>query len=149
MAVTGLFSSLAMRGVVLRNRIVVSSMCEYSSDDGFATDWHLELAKRLGPLGVDLIDCSSGALVHGVRIPIEPGYQVKFASRIRREAGVMTGAVGLITEAAQANGIISSGDADVVLMAREMLRDPYFALHAAEALGAEVRWPEQYLRARG
>ena len=119
------------------------------AEGGWDVEQSVELAKRLGPLGVDLIDCSSGALVHGVRIPIEPGYQVKFASRIRREAGVMTGAVGLITEAAQANAIISSGDADVVLMAREMLRDPYFALHAAKALGAEVRWPEQYLRARG
>ena len=77
-----------------------------------------------------------------------PGYQVPFAEAIRREAGVATGAVGLITEPAQAEAIVAGGQADVVLLAREMLRDPYWPLHAAQALGAEVEWPVQYLRAR-
>jgi 2,4-dienoyl-CoA reductase-like NADH-dependent reductase (Old Yellow Enzyme family) len=122
-----------------------------------ATDWaeggwdleqSIELAKIIGPLGVDLIDCSSGALVSGVRIPIKPLYQTRFAEAIRKESGVKTGAVGLITTPREAEDIISNGLADIVLLAREMLRDPYFALHAAKALGADVRWPNQYLRAK-
>ena len=122
-----------------------------------ATDWveggwdieqSLELARQLLPRGVDLIDCSSGGLVPGARIPIGPAYQTPFAERIRRETGMCTGAVGLITEAAQADAIVREGRADIVLLARQMLRDPYFALHAARELGADVRWPDQYLRAR-
>jgi 2,4-dienoyl-CoA reductase-like NADH-dependent reductase (Old Yellow Enzyme family) len=118
------------------------------AEGGWDVEQSVELAKLIGPLGVDLIDCSSGALVAGAKIPIGPGYQTPFAERVKRDAGIMTGAVGLITTPAQADEIVSSGKADLVLFAREMLRDPYFALHAAKALGAEVRWPEQYLRAK-
>ncbi len=99
-------------------------------------------------MGVDLIDCSSGGTVPGAKIDIGPGYQTQFAERIRKDAGIATGAVGMITSAEQANEIVASGKADIVLLARQTLRDPYFALHAARSLGAEVRWPDQYLRAK-
>jgi len=121
-----------------------------------ATDWveggwdveqSVELARRLAPLGVDLVDCSSGGLVASAKIPVGPGYHVPFAEKIRREAGVMTGAVGLITTAAQADEIVRSGKADAVLLARQMLRDPYFPLHAALELGRAGAWPPQYQRA--
>lgn len=121
-----------------------------------ATDWasggwdieqSVELARRLAALGVDVIDCSSGGLVPGVKIPLAPGYQVEFAARIRREAGVPSGAVGLITESGQANDIIATGRADLVLLARQLLRDPYWPLRAARELGAAPEWPVQYLRA--
>jgi 2,4-dienoyl-CoA reductase-like NADH-dependent reductase (Old Yellow Enzyme family) len=121
-----------------------------------ATDWtgsgwdieqSVELARALRERGVDLIDCSSGGNVAGATVPIEAGYQVPFAERIRREAGVPTGAVGLITSARQANEIVSSGRADCVLLARELLRDPYWPLRAAAELGRTVSWPKQYLRA--
>ena len=121
-----------------------------------ATDWveggwdlpqSVELARRLGPLGVDLVDCSSGGTVPGARIPAAPGYQVPFAEAIRRETGLPTGAVGLITEPAQADAIVAGGQADLVLLARELLRDPYWPLHAARALGTKGPWPAQYLRA--
>ena len=122
-----------------------------------ATDWieggwtvedSVELARTLQPLGVDLIDCSSGGNVPKVRIPIGPGYQVPLAERVRKESGVLTGAVGLITGAKQADDIIREAKADIVLLAREELRDPYFPLHAAKALGVDVPWPKQYLRAK-
>ena len=122
-----------------------------------ATDWveggwdlpqSVELAKRLEPLGVDLIDCSSGGTSRDQKIAVTPGYQVPFAETIRREAGIATGAVGLITEPAQADAIIAGGKADVVLIARQMLRDPYWPLHAAKALGVDVPWPIQYGRAK-
>jgi len=116
-------------------------------DGGWDIEQSVELARRLRARGVDLVDCSSGGGVADVRIPLEPGYQVPFAERIRREASIATGAVGLITTAAQANEIIVRGQADVVLMARELLRDPYFPLHAAAELGLQARWPAQYLRA--
>jgi 2,4-dienoyl-CoA reductase-like NADH-dependent reductase (Old Yellow Enzyme family) len=121
-----------------------------------ATDWveggwtiedSVELARRVKPMGVDLIDCSSGAMVPWAKIPVAPGFQVPFAARIRREAGIATGAVGMITEPAQANAIIAAGEADMVLLAREMLRDPYWPAHAAKALGATIATPSQYLRA--
>ncbi len=121
-----------------------------------ATDWapggwnpddSVRLANRLRELGVDLIDCSSAGNLAKVEIPIGPGYQVPFAERIRREAGIATGAVGLITTAQQADAIVSSGQADCVLLAREMLRDPYFPLRAARELGKTIDWPAQYLRA--
>ena len=121
-----------------------------------ATDWadggwdeaqSIELARRLGKLGVDLIDCSSGGLVPGVKIPTGPGYQVGFAERIRPESGIRTGAVGLLTDPAQADAIIAQGQADVVMLARQLLREPYWPLRAARALGAPGRWPVQYLRA--
>ncbi len=121
-----------------------------------ATDWapggwdiddSVELSRRVRPLGVDLIDCSSGALALEQKIPMAPGYQVPFAERIRREAGIATGAVGLITTPQQADEIVRSGKADIVLLAREFLRDPYFPLHAAKALGVEIKPPVQYARA--
>lgn len=121
-----------------------------------ATDWveggwdieqAVELARTLHPLGVDLVDCSSGGNVADAKIPMAPGYQVPFAERIRRDAGVLTGAVGMITDARQAEEIIRGGQADLVLLAREMLRDPYWPLHAAAQLGKPISWPAQYLRA--
>ena len=121
-----------------------------------ATDWApggwdidecVELAWRLRTVGVDLIDCSSGGAVPHQKIALGPGYQVPFAARIRKEAGVATGAVGMITTPQQAEEIVSSGQADMVLLAREFLRDPYFPLHAARALGGEMKPPSQYLRA--
>ncbi|MCR5888252.1 NADH:flavin oxidoreductase/NADH oxidase [Hymenobacter sp. J193] len=122
-----------------------------------ATDWtpggwtdedSVALAAQLKTKGVDLIDCSTGGNVPQAAIPVGPLYQVQFAERIRRETGLPTGAVGLITSAAEAETIIATGQADLVLLARELLRDPYFPLHAAHELGAEVAWPDQYLRAR-
>lgn len=116
-------------------------------DGGWEVTQSVELARRLAALGVDLVDCSTGGLVPGVRIPVGPGYQVPFAAQVRREAGLPTGAVGLITDPAQAEAIVGSGQADVVLLARELLRDPYWPLRAARTLGTSVPWPEQYLRA--
>jgi 2,4-dienoyl-CoA reductase-like NADH-dependent reductase (Old Yellow Enzyme family) len=116
-------------------------------EGGWDLDQSVELAKRLRDRGVDLVDCSSGGAVHDQQITVGPGYQVPFAERIRRDAGIATGAVGLITEAVQADGIIRNGQADVVLLARELLRDPYWPLHAADKLGRTVPWPAQYLRA--
>lgn len=121
-----------------------------------ATDWteggwdeeqSVALARQLGPLGVDLIDCSSGGNVPRVEIPVGPGYQVPFAERIRREASILTGAVGLITEPRQADAIIRDGQADLVLPAREMLRDPYWPRRAAKELGQAIAPPVQYGRA--
>jgi len=122
-----------------------------SATDWVEGGWDIEqavvLARSLRPLGVDLVDCSSGGNVADAKIPIGPGYQVQFAERIRRDAGVLTGAVGMITEAHQADEIIRKGQADIVLLAREMLRDPYWPLHAAAELGKPISWPAQYLRA--
>jgi 2,4-dienoyl-CoA reductase-like NADH-dependent reductase (Old Yellow Enzyme family) len=122
-----------------------------SASDWAPGGWELsdsvELAKRLRALGVDLIDCSSGGAVAHAKIELGPGYQVPFARAIRAEAGIATGAVGLITEPEQAQEIIESGAADVVLLARAMLRDPYWPLHAARVLGIDVKWPVQYERA--
>jgi 2,4-dienoyl-CoA reductase-like NADH-dependent reductase (Old Yellow Enzyme family) len=118
-----------------------------------ATDWvdggwdlkqSIELARGLKERGVDLIDCSSGALVPHVMIPVGRNYQVPFAAAIRAEANIMTGAVGMITEPAQASEIITSGAADIVLLAREMLREPYWAIKAQQALDQEPSWPTQY-----
>jgi 2,4-dienoyl-CoA reductase-like NADH-dependent reductase (Old Yellow Enzyme family) len=114
---------------------------------GWDVEQSVELARRMRERGVDLVDCSSGGAVHHQQIAVGPGYQVPFAERIRRDAGVATGAVGMITEAAQADAIIGAGQADVVLLARELLRDPYWPLHAADVLGQLVPWPAQYLRA--
>ena len=116
-------------------------------EGGWDLDQSVELARRVRPLGVDLVDCSSGGNVAQAKIPLGAGYQVPFADRLRREAQVPTGAVGLITSPPQADQIIRNGQADLVLLAREMLRDPYWALHAARELGHAVSWPVQYLRA--
>ena len=122
-----------------------------------ATDWveggwdlpqTVELSRRLKGLGVDLIDCSSGGLAPQARIPAGPGYQVPFAEAVRREAGIATGAVGMIAEPEQAEEIVASGKADAVLLARQFLREPYWPLRAAAALGDEGPWPKQYRRAK-
>jgi 2,4-dienoyl-CoA reductase-like NADH-dependent reductase (Old Yellow Enzyme family) len=115
--------------------------------DGWDVDQSVELARRLRNCGVDLIDCSSGGNVAHQQIALGPGYQVPFAARIRREAGVPTGAVGLITAPAQADAVVRDESADAVFLARALLRDPYWPLHAAADLGANVEWPSQYLRA--
>jgi 2,4-dienoyl-CoA reductase-like NADH-dependent reductase (Old Yellow Enzyme family) len=117
-------------------------------DDGWTPDESVALARLLSADGVDLVDCSSGGNAPGLRIPLGPGYQVPFAERVRREAQVATAAVGLITDAKQADTIVRSGQADMVFLARELLRDPHFALRAARELQVDVDWPAQYLRAR-
>jgi 2,4-dienoyl-CoA reductase-like NADH-dependent reductase (Old Yellow Enzyme family) len=117
------------------------------AEGGWSPDESVELARRLREHGVDLVDVSSGGQVPNAKIPAGPGFQVPFAERIRKEAGIPTAAVGLITAPEQAGDIIAHGQADIVLLAREMLRDPYWPLHAASALGESVTWPVQYLRA--
>ena len=116
-------------------------------DGGWDLEQSIELASMLKPLGVDLIDCSSGGTVPHANIPAAPGYQTPFAQRIRQTAEIMTAAVGLITSPVQAEQIIATGEADAVLMAREFLRDPYWPLRAARELRQSVSWPVQYLRA--
>lgn len=124
------------------------SATDYAPDGGWDLQQSVALSKQLKTHGVDLIDCSSGGqLLHAV-IPMGPGYQVPYAETIKKEAAIMTGAVGLITEAHQANDIIAKGQADIVLLARELLRDPYWPLHAAHALQVDVDWPPQYSRAK-
>jgi 2,4-dienoyl-CoA reductase-like NADH-dependent reductase (Old Yellow Enzyme family) len=118
------------------------------AEGGWTLEDSVELAKRLGTLGVDLIDCSSGGAVPYAKIEVGPGYQVPFARAIRARAGIATGAVGLITTAQQAETILDEGSADAVLIARQFLRDPYFTAHAANELGDPSHWPEQYGRAR-
>jgi 2,4-dienoyl-CoA reductase-like NADH-dependent reductase (Old Yellow Enzyme family) len=118
------------------------------ADGGWSIDEAVGLARVLRAEGVDLIDCSSGGTVPAASIPVAPGYQVPFAERIRRESGVPTGAVGLITDPRQADAIVREERADVVVLAREMLRDPYWPLRAATVLGVNVDWPPQYLRAK-
>jgi 2,4-dienoyl-CoA reductase-like NADH-dependent reductase (Old Yellow Enzyme family) len=122
-----------------------------------ATDWveggwtpedTVALARLVKGQGVDLVDVSSGGLVPNATVPVGPGYQVPFSERVRREAGVATAAVGLITSARQAEAVVAEGKADLVLMGRELLRDPRFPLKAAAALGVDVPWPNQYLRAK-
>jgi 2,4-dienoyl-CoA reductase-like NADH-dependent reductase (Old Yellow Enzyme family) len=123
-----------------------------------ATDWveggwdlpqAIEFARRLKAVGVDLVDCSSGGAVPHAKVALGPGYQVPFAEAVRKGAGIATGAVGLITEPAQAEEIVATGKADAVFLARQLLRDPYWPLHAAEALGVEIDyWPLQYGRAK-
>ncbi|GAB2802588.1 NADH:flavin oxidoreductase/NADH oxidase [Halomonas shantousis] len=121
-----------------------------------ATDWEeggwnieetVQLAQRLKALGVDLIDVSSGGTTPTARIPVGPGYQTAFAERVHREADIATSAVGMITSAEQAEHILHTGQADMIMLARELLRDPYWPLHAAQALRHEVPWPAQYARA--
>jgi 2,4-dienoyl-CoA reductase (NADPH2) len=122
-----------------------------------ATDWveggwdveqSVALSQELRRQGTDLVDCSSGGLVPRARIPVRAGYQVPFAERIRREVGIATAAVGLITEPEQAEGVIRAGQADLIMLGRVLLRKPYWPLHAARVLGQEVAWPVQYGRAR-
>src|SRR5213595_1755646 len=116
-------------------------------DDGWNINESVKLAGELKQTGVDLIDCSSGGNVPHAKIPAGPGYQTHFAERIRREAGIMTGAVGMITSPVQAEHIIRTEQADAVIIAREFLRDPYWPLRAARELDQPIAWPVQYLRA--
>lgn len=122
-----------------------------------ATDWveggwtiedSVRLARLLKERDVDLVDCSSGGNIPGVKVPVGPLYQTPFAEQVRQEAGIMTGAVGLITTPRECEDIIAHGKADVVLLAREILRDPHFPLRAARELGADIPWPVQYERAK-
>lgn len=117
-------------------------------EGGWTIDESVALSKILKSLEVDLIDCSTGGNIHQVKIPITPGYQVPFAKQIKAETSILTGAVGLITDATQAESILLNNDADLVLIARESLRDPYFPLHAAKALNEQIDWPLQYERAK-
>jgi 2,4-dienoyl-CoA reductase-like NADH-dependent reductase (Old Yellow Enzyme family) len=115
---------------------------------GWDADQSVELCRALRGLGVDLVDTSSGGLIASAQVPVGPGYQTAFAERIRREAGIATGAVGMIVSPEQADHVVRSGQADLVFLARELLRDPHFPLRAARALGHDGPWPRQYLRAR-
>jgi 2,4-dienoyl-CoA reductase-like NADH-dependent reductase (Old Yellow Enzyme family) len=116
-------------------------------DGGWNADESVELCRQLRNLGVDLVDVSTAGLVPTAVIPAGPGFQTEFAERIRKEVGLPTAAVGLITSPAQADHIVRSGQADMVLLGREILRDPYWPLHAARELGKQLAWPQQYLRA--
>jgi 2,4-dienoyl-CoA reductase-like NADH-dependent reductase (Old Yellow Enzyme family) len=117
-------------------------------EGGWSADESVTLAAILKTKGVDLIDCSTGGNVPKAPIPVGPRYQVPFAERVKKEAGLLTGAVGLITTAAEAEEIVATGQADLVLLARELLRDPYFPFHAARELGVDLPWPDQYDRAK-
>lgn len=122
--------------------------CTDWMEGGWGPDDSVALARMVAPLGVDLVDCSSGGIHPAAQVPVAPGYQVPFAERIRREARIPTGAVGLITDPAQADQIIRSGRADLVLLGRQSLREPQWPLRAARELGQETDWPVQYLRAK-
>lgn len=118
------------------------------TEGGWTIDDSVALAKILKNKGVDLVDTSSGGISPVAKIPAAPGYQVAFAEAIKKQTGILTGAVGIITTAEQAEIILQSRQADLIFMARELLRDPYFPLHAAKALGEDVEWPVQYRRAK-
>jgi 2,4-dienoyl-CoA reductase-like NADH-dependent reductase (Old Yellow Enzyme family) len=139
----------AIRSVVPESMPV---MARISATDWVAGGWEIEqsvqLVRALGEAGVDAIDCSSGGNIASATIPVGPGYQVPFASRIRGETGLPTAAVGFITSPEQAEQIIRTGQADMVVLAREFLRDPYWPLHAARQLKQDIPWPKQYLRAK-
>jgi 2,4-dienoyl-CoA reductase-like NADH-dependent reductase (Old Yellow Enzyme family) len=132
------------QGLPLFVRISVTDWVE----GGWTQNDSVELVKILKELGVDVIDCSSGGNSHEQKIPAGPLYQVPFAEKIKTETGILTAAVGLITTAEQSENILAGNKADLVIMARELLREPYFPLHAAKTLGAKVEWPVQYERAK-
>lgn len=118
-------------------------------EGGWGVEDSVALAELVGPLGVDLLDCSAGGIDPAAAPPVGPGFQTPFAQRIREETGMPTGAVGLITEPAQADHIVRTGQADLVLLGRVLLREPHWPLRAARELGQEVIWPNQYLRGQG
>ncbi|MCF2487851.1 NADPH dehydrogenase NamA [Dyadobacter sp. CY347] len=118
------------------------------AENGWDENQSVELVKILKNKGVDLIDVSSGGLAAHQKISVGPSYQVPFSAKIKKETGALTGAVGLITEAKQCEEILQNGEADLIIMARELLRDPYFPLHAAHELGEDISWPIQYDRAK-
>jgi 2,4-dienoyl-CoA reductase-like NADH-dependent reductase (Old Yellow Enzyme family) len=117
-------------------------------EGGWSAEDSVGLAKELQPMGVDLMDCSSGGVVGNVSIPVGPGYQVPLAEQVRKEGGIQTAAVGMITAPEQADSIVRTGQADMVFLAREFLRDPYWPLKAADELRQNGPWPKQYLRAK-
>ncbi len=128
--------------------LFVRISCTDWAEGGWDLAQSIQFCHRLKEIGVDLIDCSSGALIADAKIPAGPGFQTPFAAAIRKEVGIATGAVGMITEPAQAEQIVATGQADAVFLAREMLRDPYWPLKAAKALRVDVPWPVQYERAK-
>ena len=117
-------------------------------EGGWDIDEAVELCRILKKEGIDLIDTSSGGMVPYAEIPFGPGYQVDFSEKIRSRSGVATGTVGLITEARQAEEILSHGKADLIFLGRVLLRDPHFPLNASRVLGAEIKWPDPYLRGK-
>jgi 2,4-dienoyl-CoA reductase-like NADH-dependent reductase (Old Yellow Enzyme family) len=140
----------AVRSVMPESQpLFVRLSCSDWSEGGWSIEESVELARHLRPRGVDLIDCSSGGQVAQAKIPIGPGYQVPFSERIRREAGIATAAIGMITQSAQADEVVRNGRADLVFMARELLRDPYWPLRHASELHAKAAIPIQYGRAFG
>lgn len=130
----------------------LSLFVRLSATDWTDGGWNMEDSSKLASIlkakGVDLIDTSAGGMVHNAKVTMSPGYMVSYAEQIKRESGIMTSAVGLITQAQQAEEILQSGKADLILIARESLRNPYFAMQAAKELGDEIDWPKQYLRAK-
>ncbi|MGA9116321.1 MAG: NADH:flavin oxidoreductase/NADH oxidase [Bacteroidota bacterium] len=128
--------------------LLVRISCTDWAEGGWTLEDSLSLALMLKDAGVDLVDCSSGGILPDIPVPAAPGYQVPLAAKIRTEARILTGAVGLITLPAQAQAIVTGEKADLVLLGREFLRNPYFPLGAAAELGCEVSWPAPYLRAR-
>jgi 2,4-dienoyl-CoA reductase-like NADH-dependent reductase (Old Yellow Enzyme family) len=128
--------------------LLVRISCSDWAEGGWDIDQSVELARLLKADGVDLVDCSSGGNIHSAKVDAGPGYLAPYAERIRREAGLPTASVGFITSAQQAEQIIRNGQADLVVLARQFLRDPYWPLHAAADLREEVGWPPQYLRAK-
>jgi 2,4-dienoyl-CoA reductase-like NADH-dependent reductase (Old Yellow Enzyme family) len=116
--------------------------------DGFTETDAVQLSAILKTIGADLVDCSSGGNSPHQKIPVEPMYQAAFAEKIKKETGILTGAVGMITTATEAEQILTTEKADLIFFARQLLRDPYFPLHAAKELGVDVVWPVQYVRAK-
>jgi 2,4-dienoyl-CoA reductase-like NADH-dependent reductase (Old Yellow Enzyme family) len=131
-----------------RPLLVRLSTTDWLGADGWTVEDSIALARRLHAEGVDLVDCSSGGIAPRVEIPLGPGYQTANAARLRAEAPIPTAAIGLITSAAQAEHVLRTGQADLVFLARALLRDPYWPLRAAAELGVSIDWPAQYDRAR-
>jgi 2,4-dienoyl-CoA reductase-like NADH-dependent reductase (Old Yellow Enzyme family) len=141
--------AMAVREVWPEGRpLFVRISCTDWVEGGWDLSQSIDFCRRLKESGVDFIDCSSGGMVQDAVIPAGPGFQTPFAAAIRREVGIPTGAVGFITDPVQAEQIVATGQADAVLMAREMLRSPYWPLHAAKALSVDIPWPDQYGRAK-
>jgi 2,4-dienoyl-CoA reductase-like NADH-dependent reductase (Old Yellow Enzyme family) len=137
----------AVRSVWTENPMFLRISATDWTEGGWTLQESVQLASILKERGVDLIDCSSGGNIFHAKVPVTQGYQVPFAEAIRK-TGILTGAVGLITSSGQAESILLEENADLIFLARQMLRDPYFALHAAAELGDDIKWPDQYLRAK-